>query len=226
MICEVARAMMYDHNLPLSLWAEATSIAVYIQNMCPHKSLEEKNPEEVFTNIKPSVDHLRIFGSSVYIHIPKENRTKLEPSKKKETFLGYNETSKAYRIYVLSQKFIEVIKDMTFHEESSFHRSKELPCDTEKHEAPSPEPSDSPLPDMKREDTLEPLVDPSMDTIKFPLEKPPVKRKPAWCREIIKEEKKNAAPKDTFIERKKPNKYSGLIAQLNLVIESEPSTFE
>jgi hypothetical protein len=63
---------MYDQNLLLSLWVEAASTAVYIQNMCPHKALEEKIPEEVFTGIKPSVDHLRIFGSPVYIHIPKE----------------------------------------------------------------------------------------------------------------------------------------------------------
>jgi transposase InsO family protein len=41
-ICEAARAMMYDQNLPLSLWAKATSTAVYIQNRCPYKALEEK----------------------------------------------------------------------------------------------------------------------------------------------------------------------------------------
>jgi hypothetical protein len=63
--------MMYDQNLLLSLWAEAASTAVYIQNMCPHKALEEKTPEEFFTGIKPLVHHLRIFVSPVYIHIPK-----------------------------------------------------------------------------------------------------------------------------------------------------------
>jgi hypothetical protein len=173
--------------------------------MCPHKALEEKTPEEVFTRIKPSVDHLRIFGSPVYIHIPKEKRTKLEPSGKKETFVGYNETSKAYRIYVPGQKFIEVSRDVTFHEETTFPRSRELPCDKEEQEAPSLEPSDLPLLDVQKEETLEPSVDPSKDTIEFPLEKPPVKRKPAWCREIIKEAKKHPTPKCTFRESKKPN---------------------
>jgi hypothetical protein len=122
---------MYDQNLPLSLWAEVASTVVYIQNRCPHKALEEKTPKEVFTDKKPSIDHLRIFGSPVYIHIPKEKRTKLEPSKKKGTFVGYRETSKAYKIYVPVQKFIEVNRDVTFHEEAAFRRSKELPCDTE-----------------------------------------------------------------------------------------------
>jgi hypothetical protein len=44
--------------------------------------------------------------------------------------------------------------------------------------------------------------------------------------EILKEAEKHAAPKGTFRESKKPDKYSGLIAQLNLVIDSEPSTFD
>jgi hypothetical protein len=43
--------------------AKAASTAVYIQNMCLHKALEEITPEEVFTGKKPSVDHLRISGS-------------------------------------------------------------------------------------------------------------------------------------------------------------------
>jgi hypothetical protein len=69
-------------------------------------------------------------------------------------------------------------------------------------------------------------VDPIRDYFEFPLEKPPVKRKPTWCHEILKEEEKHATPKGTFIERKKPDKYIGLIARLNLVIESKPSTFD
>jgi hypothetical protein len=145
--CEATRAMMHDKKLPLSLWAEAASTAVYIQNRCPHKALEEKTPEEVFTGCKPSIDHLRIFGSPVYIHIPKEKRTKLKPSGKKGTFVGYSETSKAYRIYIPGQKFIEVSRDVTFHEETTFRHARELPCDSKEQEAP---PLDSPLLRMSR----------------------------------------------------------------------------
>jgi hypothetical protein len=65
-----------------------------------HVILKDKNTEEVFSRIKPEVGHLRIFGYHVYIHVPKEKWTKMEPSGKKGVFLGYNEKSKAYRIYV------------------------------------------------------------------------------------------------------------------------------
>jgi hypothetical protein len=103
-ICEAAKAMMFDQDLPNSLWAKATSIVVYIQNRCPHAISRDKTPEEVFSGIKPEVGHLRIFGCSVYIHVPKEKRTKMEPSGKKGVFVGYSENSKAYMIYVPGQR--------------------------------------------------------------------------------------------------------------------------
>ena len=126
-ICEAAKAMMYDIDLPISLWAEATRTAVYIQNRCSHAILKDKTPKEIFTGEKPEAGHLRIFKCQVYIHVPKEKRTKLEPSGKKGVFVGYSETSKAYRIYIPGTRLIEVSRDVTFHEDSTFRLSRELP---------------------------------------------------------------------------------------------------
>ena len=49
--------------------------------------------------------------------MPKEKKTKLEPSGKKGTFVGYSESSKAYSIYIPGSKQIEVRKEVTFEEE-------------------------------------------------------------------------------------------------------------
>ena len=76
---EAARAMLHDQDLPMHLWAEDARIVVYVQNCSSHRVLENKTPEEVFSGKKPEVIHLRIFGYPVYIHIPKEKRTKLDP---------------------------------------------------------------------------------------------------------------------------------------------------
>jgi hypothetical protein len=84
--------------------------------------------------VKPEVGHFRIFGCRVYIHIPKEKRTKLDPSGRKGTFVGYNESSKAYRIYIPGQRQIEVSKDVIFEEEIAFRRFREshMEIDSEK----------------------------------------------------------------------------------------------
>lgn len=80
--------MIHDQNLPMYLWAKASKTVVHVQNRSPHKILGSKTPEEVFTWKKPEVSHLRIFGCQVYIHVPNEKRTKLEPSGKKSAFVG------------------------------------------------------------------------------------------------------------------------------------------
>lgn len=90
-IIESAKALMHDQNLHLSLWTEATNTAVYIQNRCPHSIIENITPKEAFTRNKPDLSHLRIFGCLVYIHVPQEKRSKLEPSRKKGIFVGYSE---------------------------------------------------------------------------------------------------------------------------------------
>ena len=87
---------------------------MYVQNHTPHRLLENKTPEEVFSSKKPKVIHLRIFDCPVYIHIPKEKRTKLDPSRKKGKFVGYSESSKDYIIYFPEFKKIDISRDVTF----------------------------------------------------------------------------------------------------------------
>ena len=50
----------------------------------------------------------------MYIHIPKQKRTKLDPSGKKGIFVGYSESLKAYRIYFTGFKKIDISRDVTF----------------------------------------------------------------------------------------------------------------
>ena len=85
-----------DQNLPMTLWEDVASTPVYVHNKSPHQVFGNRTLEEAFTGVKPDVSHLRIFGCFVYIHIPKKQRSKLEPSRNKGTSVGYSETSKAY----------------------------------------------------------------------------------------------------------------------------------
>ena len=74
-------------------------------------------PEECFSGKKPEVDHFRIFGSLTYSHVPSEKRIKLEPTTEKGIFVGYDETVKAFRIYLPSQRKVVVRRDVKFEEE-------------------------------------------------------------------------------------------------------------
>jgi hypothetical protein len=78
----------------------------------------------MFIGKKPEVSHLKIFGCPVFIHIPKEKRNKLEPSRKKGIFMGYCEVSKAFRIYIPGHRHIEINRDVTFDEEAALKKSR------------------------------------------------------------------------------------------------------
>jgi hypothetical protein len=39
---------------------------------------DDKTPHEVWNGKKPSLEHLRVFGCDSYVHVPKENRGKMD----------------------------------------------------------------------------------------------------------------------------------------------------
>jgi hypothetical protein len=122
---ETIKALLNDQGLSMFLWEEATMTTIYVQNRSPHHILKDMTPKEAFLGKKRNVENLRIFGCFVYSHIPKDKRNKLEPSGKKGIFVGYSDSSKAYRIYIPEQYKIKVSRDVTFNEKMSFKKSIE-----------------------------------------------------------------------------------------------------
>jgi hypothetical protein len=101
---EAVKGMIHDQHVPMHLWAEASRTVVYVKNRSPHHVLGNKTPKEMFSREKSEVSHLRIFDCPMYVHVPKDKRLKLDPSGKKRIFVGYSETSKAYRVYILGYR--------------------------------------------------------------------------------------------------------------------------
>ena len=88
----------------------------------------------MFTGEKPKVIQLKIFGCLIYLHIPKEKRSKLDPSGKKGIFFGYSEQSKAYGIYILGLHQIKISRDGSFDEDATFTKSRKIFADEEHEE--------------------------------------------------------------------------------------------
>jgi hypothetical protein len=122
-IVGVAKAMLYDRDLPSFLWAEACNTTIYIQNMSPHKALGRKTPEEVFKGRRPEIGHFRIFRCLVYCHVPLEKRRKLEATAEKGIFVGYNKNSKAYIVYIPSLRKTVVRRDVRFEEDRALRKA-------------------------------------------------------------------------------------------------------
>ena len=134
--------------------------------------------------MKPKANHFRIVGFLVYIHVPKEKSTKLNPSGRKGVFVGYSDTSNAYRIYFLGFKKIDISRDVTFDEDSTYFRSRRTPIqeveEPEEMRVRDMEIGEAIPEDPEDHDMIEP-----QEPVETILEQDSHKRKPTWAQELI-----------------------------------------
>lgn len=116
-IMESARSMLYAKDIPMNLWAEAVDCAVYLLNRSSSSQTIDVSPYELWFNQRPNLNHIRIFGSVGYVHIPNEKRKKLDKKSTKMMLVGYEQEN--YRMYDQNTKKITVSRDVRFDELSS-----------------------------------------------------------------------------------------------------------
>ncbi|KRY11615.1 Retrovirus-related Pol polyprotein from transposon TNT 1-94 [Trichinella patagoniensis] len=96
-LVEMAKCMLTDAKLPECFWGEAVCTAAYLQNRLPSRSIS-KTPFELWTGIKPNVEHIRIFRSKAYSYIPKQKRRKWDNKAREGVIVGYGGSTKGYRL--------------------------------------------------------------------------------------------------------------------------------
>ena len=81
-LVEMTRSMLLDSKLPHNFWAEALATAAYIRNRCPTKAVDSMTPYKAWTSLKPTVNHFHVFGCGAFMHIPKDERHKIDSKSK------------------------------------------------------------------------------------------------------------------------------------------------
>jgi hypothetical protein len=91
-------------------------IACYLVNISPSSALDDKNPQGVWIGKKPSLIHLKVFGCEAYVHVPKENKSKLDKKDEKCIFIGYKDGLKGYKRWTPKTKKVVYSRDVVFRE--------------------------------------------------------------------------------------------------------------
>ena len=73
----------------------------------------------------PSLAHLRVFGCDVFMHVPKENKRKLDNKAKKCIFLGYKDGIKSYKLWNHVTRKIVYNRDVVFKEVNNTSRNED-----------------------------------------------------------------------------------------------------
>jgi hypothetical protein len=111
--------MLKDSGLGEVLWVEAMVTANYTRNWLPLR-VHGKTPWEKFFGEKPDVSHMRVFGARAYMHIPKENRKKMQSVSERGVFMGYESNCKTYKVLREKDGWILVSCDVIVNEKLAF----------------------------------------------------------------------------------------------------------
>ena len=116
-LVEAARSMLSAQDLPKKLWAEAVVTAAYVLNRSAKSSVENKTPFELWYGRKATVDHLRIFGTECFVHIPKVRRKKWDHKSVKGLLTGYCGDRDGFRVWIPGTNNVYQSHDVIFKDE-------------------------------------------------------------------------------------------------------------
>jgi hypothetical protein len=117
---------------------------------------------------------------------------------------------------------------VTFHEEATFKKSRELQQESKAVQFASPSSKNEESDDQREEPHEGPSDEPlePVEDLERALEKTPAKRKLGWLKETVQEAERIVAPKGIFRESKRPHRFGGYVVLMSSINDVEPSSFE
>ncbi|WVZ01079.1 hypothetical protein V8G54_027148 [Vigna mungo] len=125
-IAEKVRSMLSHAKLPKSFWGEAVVTAADLINLSPSRPLNGKIPEEVWSGKKASYRNLRVFGCKASVHIPKDERAKLDAKAKDCIYLGSPRDEFGFRLWDPANRKIVRSRDVVFFENQTIQDIKKV----------------------------------------------------------------------------------------------------
>ena len=106
--------------------------ACYLINRSPSAPLGFDVPEKVWTCKEISYNHLKVFGCKAFIHVPKEQRSKLDDKALPCIFIGYGNEEFGYKVWDPKTRKVIRSRDVVFHEDQTMKDSNKEEQQSEK----------------------------------------------------------------------------------------------
>ena len=86
----------------------------HVINLSPVVALKSDVPNSIWYGKDVSYDHLRVFGCKAFVHVPKDERSKLDAKTRQCIFIGYGLDEFGYRLYDPIEKQLVKSRDIIF----------------------------------------------------------------------------------------------------------------
>ncbi|KAJ1704622.1 hypothetical protein LUZ63_004403 [Rhynchospora breviuscula] len=116
---ELARTMLHEFAVPKFLWAEAVNTACHVINRACIRSKLKKTPFELWVGRTPNISYFRVFGSKCFVLDESPKVTKFDAKSLTGIFVGYSNTSKAYRVYLPTSRVVIESINVKFNENAN-----------------------------------------------------------------------------------------------------------
>jgi hypothetical protein len=115
-ILGIARALLFQSNLPKIFWCHAVGHATHIINRLPSPFLNQKSPHHMLYDTLPDIENLKVFGCLAYASTLQTHRHKLDSRSRKCVTLGFKPGVKGHILFDLKSREIFLSRDVTFFE--------------------------------------------------------------------------------------------------------------
>ena len=118
-LVERVRCVLSEAKLPNSFRDEELNTVAYVINLSPVVALDGDVPNRVWFDKDISYDHLKVFGCKACVHVPKDERSKLDVKTKQCIFIGYGQDEFGYHFYHPVDKKLIRSRDVVFFEDQN-----------------------------------------------------------------------------------------------------------
>ena len=123
-IQEIIRIMLNEIALPKYFQVKAINTACYVLNCVLIRLYLNKILYELWKDKKPNIGYFKVFGCKYFIINTNDNFGKFDLKSDVGIFLGYSNTSKAYRVYNNRNMVVQVSMHVKFDESNPSSAAK------------------------------------------------------------------------------------------------------
>lgn len=113
-ILNIARALLFQSNVPLEFWGDCVLTAVFLINRLPTPVLENKSPFEKLTGKVSDYHSFKSFGCLCYCSTSPKGRNKFKPRTRACIFLGYPSGYMGYKLLDIETHAVSISRHVFF----------------------------------------------------------------------------------------------------------------